>query len=165
LNAGIQLQTFNRWLEIAENPPRGAGCPDRFVLLLHRTQLIRHPCPGAPAAELPINGFSADPALDSLLTAVGRKSASFRDPFRSASGVPAKPALAVAWSPEMLPDWTLILEQDVDAALRPITALTEDFHGPAHVAFALGAAACVPLAALLWRRGRRRPPVAGTDLS
>ena len=78
LNAGIQLQTFNRWLEIAENPPRGAGCPDRFVLLLHRTQLIRHPCPGVPAAELPINGFSADPALDTLLKAAGRKSASFR---------------------------------------------------------------------------------------
>jgi len=156
LNAGIQLQTFNRWLEVAENPPGDAGCPDRFVLLLHRTQLIRHPCPGAGAATLPVNGFSADPAVESLLKAAGRKSASFRDPLRSASGAPAKPALAVAWSLETLPDWTLILEEDVDAALRPITALTRNFHGPAHVAFALGAVACVPLAALLWQRRRKR---------
>src|SRR5262249_30340312 len=95
LSAGIQLQTFNRWLEIAEHPPRDAGCPDRFVLLLHRTQLIRHPCPGARTAELPVNGFSADPAVESLLKAAGRKSASFSDPLRSASGAPAKPALAV----------------------------------------------------------------------
>ncbi|HJZ76964.1 MAG TPA: protein kinase [Vicinamibacterales bacterium] len=165
LSAGIQLQTFNRWLEIAENPPDAAGCPDRFVLLLHRTQLIRHPCPDRRAAELPVNGFSGDPAVDSLLNAGGRKSASFRDPLRSANGAPAKPALAVAWSLETLPDWTLILEQDVDAALRPITALTRDFHGPAHLAFALGAAACVPLAALLWRRGRWRPSAEGNERS
>jgi len=165
LNAGIQLQTFNRWLEIAENPAGDAGCPDRFVLLLHRTQLIRHPCPRPQAAELPVNGFSADPAVDSLLKAGGRKSASFRDPLRSASGAPAKPALAVASSLDTLPDWTLILEEDVDTALRPITALTEDFRGPAHLAFALGAAACVPLAALLWWRGRWRPPAADNEIS
>jgi serine/threonine protein kinase len=162
LFAGIQLQTFNRWLEIAENTPRDGGCPDRFVLLLHRTQLIRHPCPAPRAAELPVNGFSADPAVESLLKAAGRKSASFHDPLRSASGAPAKPALAVASSLETLPDWTLILEQDVDVALRPITVLTRDFHGPAHVAFALGALAGVPLAALLWRR--RRAPAADNQL-
>ena len=163
LNAGIQLQTFNRWLEIAENPHPDAGCPDRFVLLLHRTQLIRHPCPGARAAELPVNEFFLDPAVDRLLEAADRKSASFRDPLRSASGAAAPAALAVAWSLESLPDWTLILEQDVDAALRPITALTEDFHGPAQLAFALGAAVCVPLVALLWWRGPWRLPGAGNE--
>jgi serine/threonine protein kinase len=165
LNAGIQLHTFNRWLEVAENPRADASCPERFVLLLHRTQLIRHPCPGSGAAELPVNGFALDPAVDSLLKAADRKSASFRDPLRSAAGDTSRPALAVAWSLEALPDWTLILEQDMDAALRPITALTEDFHGPAQLAFALAAAVCVPLAALLWRRARSRPAAAGTGPS
>jgi serine/threonine protein kinase len=163
LSAGIQLHTFNRWLEIAENPRADAGCPDRFVLLLHRTQLIRHPCPGARAAELPVNEFSRDRAVDSLLKAADRKSASFRDPLRSANGAAAPTALAVVWSLESLPDWTLILEQDVDAALRPITALTEDFHGPAQLAFALAAAVCVPLVALLWWRGPWRLPAAGNE--
>ena len=168
LNAGIQLQTFNRWLEIAENPSGDSRCPDRFVLLLHRTQLIRHPCPGPGAAELPVTGFADDPAVATLLKAAGRKSTTFRDPLRTGDGAASGAALAVAWSLEMLPDWTLILEQDMDAALRPITALTEDFHGPAQLAFALGAAACVPLAALLWWRGRWRQAAAGngrtTDL-
>lgn len=158
LNAGIQLQTFNRWLEIAENPPADAGCPDRFVLLLHRTQLIRHPCPGPHAADLPVAGFANDRSVNTLLGNAGGKSANFHDPLRSGDDGSSKAALAVAWSLETLPDWILILEQDVDAALRPITALTEDFHGPAQLAFALGAAACVPLAALLWRRGRWRQP-------
>jgi serine/threonine protein kinase len=156
LNAGIQLPTFNRWLEIAENRSSDGGCPDRFVLLLHRTQLVRHPCPGPNAAELPVNEFSRNPAVDALLKGTGRRSASFQDPVRSGNGVTPKPALAVAWPLDTLPDWTLILEQDVDVALRPITALTEDFHGPAHLAFAIGAAAFLPLAVLLWWSGRSR---------
>ena len=117
---------------------------------------------------MPVTGFSDDPAVATLLKAAGRKSTTFRDPLRAGDGAASGAALAVAWSLEMLPDWTLILEQDMDAALRPITALTEDFHGPAQLAFALGAAACVPLAALLWWRGRWRQPAAGngrtTDL-
>jgi serine/threonine protein kinase len=156
LSAGIQLQTFNRWLEIAENLPRDGACPDRFVLLLHRTQLIRHPCPRASAAELPVNGFSGEPAVDALLKAAGRRSVSFRDPLRSGNGSAPKPALAVAWSLDTLPDWTLILEQDVDVALRPIVALTKGFQSPAHVAFAFGAATLLPLAVLLWWSGRWR---------
>jgi hypothetical protein len=164
LNAGIQLQTFNRWLEVAENPPNDAGCPDRFVLLLHRTQLIRHPCPGPRAAELPVAEFSRDPAVEALLKAAGRRSRTFQDPLRSGEGVASGPTLAVAWSLDALSDWTLILEQDVDVALRPITALTDDFHGPAHLAFALGAAACIPLAVLLWWGGRWRPRTARSEL-
>ena len=61
----------------------------------------------------------------------------------------------------------LLLQEVIDAIER-ITALTEDFHGPAQLAFALGAAACVPLAALLWWRARWRQAAAGngrtTDL-
>jgi serine/threonine protein kinase len=150
LNAGIQLRTFNRWLEIAENLPGDGGCPDRFVLLLHRTQLIRHPCPRPSAAELPVNGFSGEPAVEALLKVTGRRSASFRDPLRSGNGVATNPALAVAWSLDTLPDWTLIFEQDIDVALRPIVALTKS---PARVAFAFGAAAFLALAGLLWWSG------------
>jgi len=163
LNAGIQLQTFNRWLEIAENLPRDGGCPDRFVLLLHRTQLIRHPCPGPTAAELPVNGFSRELAVDALLKISGRKSVNFRDPLRSGNAVAPKPALAVAWSLDPLPEWTLILEQDVDVALRPIEALTKGFQSPARMAFAFGAAALIPLAALLWWSGGWRTRTQDND--
>ncbi len=163
LDAGIQLPTFNRWLGIAENLPQDGGCPDRFVLLLHRTQLIRHPCPRATAAELPVNGFSREPAVDALLKASGRRSVNFLDPLRSGNGVAAKPALAVAWSLDPLPDWTLILEQDVEVALRPIEALTKGFDSPAHIAFAFGTAALLPLALLLWWSGSWRARAQDTD--
>lgn len=155
VSAGIQLKTFNRWLEIAEHVPGEATCPDSFVLLLHRTQLIRHPCPASTARLLPIMEFSNEPSVRDLLNGSERKTSNFRDPLRwseNSSG----PALAVASVLDNLPDWTLILEQDVDVALRPITALTAEFHGPAHLAFALGAAAFVPLAGLLLWRGRAR---------
>jgi hypothetical protein len=105
---------------------------------------------------LPVNDFSGEPAVDALLKVTGRRSVSFRDPLRSRKGVEMKPALAVAWSLDTLPDWTLILEQDVDVALRPIVALTKGFHSPAHVAFAFGAATLLPLAVLLWWSGRWR---------
>jgi serine/threonine protein kinase len=161
LSAGIQLKTFNRWLEIAENLPSDGACPDQFVLLLHRTQLIRHPCSPSAAPMLPVMGFSNEPAVSALLKAAGRRTANFRDPLRSTGSTTSGPALAVAWSLDNLPDWTLILEQDVDVALKPITGLTTDFHGPAHLAFALGAAAFVPLVGLLWWRGRARVPSGG----
>jgi hypothetical protein len=90
--------------------------------------------------------------------------ASFRDPLRWSEGTLATPALAVAWSLDRLPDWTLILQQDVGVALEPITAA--DFHRPAHLAFALSVAAFVPLVVLLWwsGRGRPRPRTAGPQL-
>jgi hypothetical protein len=157
------LQTFNRWLEIAENLPHDGGCPDRFVLLLHRTQLIRHPCPRPTATELPVNGFSREPAVDALLTVSGRRSVDFLDPLRSGNGVAPKPAVAVAWSLDPLPEWTLILEQDVDVALRPIEALTKGFQSPAHIAFAFGAAALLPLAGLLWWSGGWRARTQDND--
>ncbi len=156
LNAGIQLSTFNRWLEIAENLAGEGGCPDRFVLLLHRTQLIRHPCPRQGAAELPVDGFSSEPAVDALLKVPGRRSDGFRDPLRSEDGVTTKPALAVALPLDTLPDWTLVLQHDVDVALRPIATLTRGLHSPAHLAFAFGAAVLFPLAGLLWWSRRWR---------
>jgi serine/threonine protein kinase len=162
LNAGIQLKTFNRWLEIAENVPSDGACPDQFVLLLHRTQLIRHPCPLSAMPTLPVMEFSNEPAVKALLTAAGRRSANFRDPLRFKESTTSGPALAVAWPLDHLPDWTLILEQDVDVALKPITGLTTDFHGPAHLAFALGALAFVPLVGLLWWRVRAPLPVTGS---
>jgi hypothetical protein len=83
-------------------------------------------------------------------------STSFVDPQRFAAGGPATPALAVARSPDSLPDWVLVLEQDVDAALRPITALTDDFHTPAHVALWFGFGALILLLGMVWRGGHWR---------
>lgn len=54
LIAGIHLQAFNGWLEVAENRPHDGECPDRFVLLLHRAQLIRHPCQDPASTPLPV---------------------------------------------------------------------------------------------------------------
>jgi len=153
LIAGIHLQAFNGWLEVAENRPHDGECPDRFVLLLHRAQLIRHPCQDPASTPLPVEAFMDEPSVESLLEAPGRRTANFRDPLRSSG---RGPALGVAASLDRLPDWTLILEQDVEVALKPITALTADFHGPAHLAFGLGLAAFVPLVALLWWGGRWR---------
>jgi hypothetical protein len=156
LFAGIHLGTFNAWLGIAESQRRDGGCPDRFVLLVHRDQLIRHPCAAPDAAPLPVADFAGQPALEALLAAPGRMSASFVDPLRSVSRGAATPALAVARSPDLLPDWTLILEQDIDAALRPITALNDDFQTPARTALTAGFIALVLLVVLLWRGGHWR---------
>jgi len=153
LNAGIHLETFNAWLAVAENRPRTLDCPDRFILLLHRGELLRHPCPAAGAAPLPIRDFSRQHALEALFTSPGRRTTAFRDPLRSAGDASAGPALAVARTLDSLPDWTLVLEQNVDAALRPITALTDDFDRPAHFALVLGLAALILLVALLWSGG------------
>ena len=155
LFAGIHLGTFNAWLGVAENRPPEGGCPDRFVLLVHRDQLIRHPCAAPGAGPLPVAAFAAQPAVQALLVAPGRMSTSFVDPLRP-SGERATPALAVARSPDSLPDWTLILEQDIDVALRPITALNDDFQTPARMALTSGFIALVLLAVLLWRGGHWR---------
>jgi hypothetical protein len=157
LNAGIHLQAFNEWLQIAERRPGDGGCPERFVLLLHRTQLIRHPCPGPSAPQLPVDGFSDHAAVADLLKTPGRSTSGFRDSLRSSDAAPAPLALAVASTLDKLPDWKLLLEQDVDVALQPMTALTADFHGPAHLAFALGMAAFLALAVLVWWGARARP--------
>ena len=164
LNAGIRLDTFNGWLQIAESQPGGGQCRDRFILLMHRQQLIRHPCPASNAMPLPVSGFSDLAAVRELLNAPAQRTANFVDPLRAtgehgttrANPAPGPTALAVASSPPTMPEWTLILEQDVDAALRPITSLTADFQGPAHVAFAFGGVAFVSLVVLLWWGGQLR---------
>jgi len=156
LNAGIHLETFNAWLAIAENRPQHGGCPDRFVLLMHRDQLLRHPCPAPDAAPLPVAGFTSQSAVMTLFSAPERSATSFLDPMRTTRDGPAAPALAVAQSPASLSQWTLVLQQDVDAALRPITALTDDFRRPARIALFLGFGALVLLLALLWRDGQWR---------
>ena len=70
------------------------------------------------ATPLPVADFASHPAVQTLLrTPGGQISASFVDPYDRVGRT--TPALAVARSPDSLPDWTLILEQDIDAALRP----------------------------------------------
>jgi hypothetical protein len=76
--------------------------------------------------------------------------------LRSNETVTPSDALAVTATLEKLPDWTLLLEQDVDAALQPITSLTDDFHGPARLAFIFGIVAFVALAGLVWWSARTR---------
>jgi hypothetical protein len=118
---------------------------------MHRAQLLRHPCSAPGAAALPVADYLKQAAVQSLLYAPGGMSATFQDPMRAVAGSTESPALAVAKSLDALPDWTLILQQDVDAALRPITALTDDFHRPAHLALTFGFAALILLVGLLWR--------------
>jgi serine/threonine protein kinase len=156
LNAGIHLETFNAWLAVAESRPGDRGCPDRFILLLHRGELLRHPCPAPGATPLPIRDFSKHVALEALFKSPTRRTTAFIDPLQSSSEGSASPALAVARPLDSLLDWALVLEQDVDAALRPITALTDDFHRPAHYAVVLGLGALTLLAALLWWGGQWR---------
>jgi hypothetical protein len=162
LNAGIHLGTFSAWLGIAEHQSPGT-CPDRFVMLLHRGQLLRHPCSASGAAPLPVADYLSQAAVQALLRAPGKMSASFLDPMRAAAGSTTPRALAVARSLESMPDWTLILQQDVDAALRPITALTDDFHKPAHFGLTFGFVALVLLVVLLWRGGFWRAVLRSTD--
>jgi hypothetical protein len=164
LNAGIHLGTFNAWLGLAESQTGGI-CPDRFVLLMHRGQLLRHPCSATEAAPLPVAGYLNQAAVQSLLRAPGGMSANFQDPMRAVTGSTNSPALAVAKSLDVLPDWTLILQQDVDAALRPITALTDDFHKPAHLALGFGFGALILLVVLLWRGGFWRALLPSSDVS
>jgi len=164
LNAGIHLETFNAWLGLAESQS-GGKCPDRFVMLMHRGQLLRHPCAAPSADPLPVAGYLNQAAVQSLLNAPGKMAEKFHDPMRAVPGSDDSPALAVAKSLDALPDWTLILQQDVDAALRPITALTDDFHKPAHLALGFGFGALILLVVLLWRGGFWRALLRSSDVS
>ena len=156
VNAGIHLNAFNGWLQVAEGPLTDRGCPERFVLLIHKDQLIRHPCLAPKSSPLPVSKFLDLHAVSELFKQPGRRSPAFRDPLRSSETVTASDALAVTASLEKLPDWSLVLEQDVDAVLQPITSLTDDFHGPARLAFIFGIVAFLALAGLLWWSARTR---------
>jgi len=153
--ATLQLDTFNEWLAVAESRPDERACPDAFILLLHRGQLLRHPCPepGAPSPPVAREGFSATETVQELLA--DRVSRRFRDPLRP-DRAELDSDLAVAASLPDHPEWTVVVVQDRGAALRPLTRMTGRLRRLGRVVLALGGAALAVLVAMLWRLGRRR---------
>ena len=152
IGATLRMATFYEWLAVAENKPAAGGCPDSFVLLVYRDQLLRHPCPSPDMPPLPARAgdFWEKPALKELMASPFASSLEFRDPMRhTENGLPIV-SLAVVKSPETLSQWKIILVQDVEAALRPMAALFEDFRRPAEIALGIGGLALIVLIALLW---------------
>ena len=154
----LRLETFHDWLAVAENRSEGSGCPDSFVLLMYHDQLLRHPCPSADAPALPVGatGFLDQPSLKKLMASASKSSTEFYDPLRRGpDGLPIV-SLAVARSPQALAQWTIILVQDIDTALRPMAALSRDFRRPAKIALGVGGAALIVLVGLLWWGERKK---------
>ncbi|MCP4657217.1 MAG: hypothetical protein GY856_17550 [bacterium] len=54
------------------------------------------------------------------------------------------------------PEWTVVVVQDRDAALRPLTRMTGRLRRLGWLVLALGGAALAVLVAMLWRLGRGR---------
>ncbi len=155
LTATLPLAAFYEWLEGTEGRSSGQACPERFVLLTHRGQLLRHPCPdiGDPQAPVDRDGFFSTAPVQDLLS--GGVSRGFRDPLRP--GLPSSPAdLAVAARLPSHPDWNLIVVQDRDAALRPLTRLTARLRRLGQLATAVGIVVLAALVGLLWHAGRQR---------
>jgi len=156
LAATIHLGTFNGWLAMAEGRSPDAACPERLVLLLHRGQLLRHPCPQPDVPQPPVDreGFFATAAVRDLLA--DGLSRSFHDPLRR--GLPAsRPGdLAVAVSLAEHPDWTVVVVQDRGAALRPLARLTGRLRFLGRIALAVAGVVLLVLGGLL--RSRRGEP-------
>lgn len=154
LAATLHMQTFNEWLEVTESRAPGEACPDRFVLLLHRGQLLRHPCPELEAARPPVDraGFWAAVPVQDLLER--RESRTYRDPLRPRA---ALVDLAVAAPLPTHPEWTVIVVQNRAAALRPLTRLSDRLRLLGQVATAVGGVVLALLVGLVWHGGRRGP--------
>ena len=145
LAATLHLDTFNQWLESAEGEVEG-GCPDRFVVLLHRDQLVRHPCPAAGAARPPLDraGFAGTPEVAMLLERT--ESLEFVDPLGDGHS-----RLAVVERLEHNPEWRLLLLHDRDSVVSALGQLGRRLRLLGLVAVTLGLAVVVVLGLLLWR--------------
>lgn len=148
LSASLHLATFNEWLESIDTETPNSGCPSRFVLLLHRGQLLWHPCPEAEAPRPPVRRF-ADSLQDLLTT---QKSPEFRDPLRPQRFATGPPDLAVAVPLKTLPEWTVIVVQDREAALQPLGDLTGGLRWLGQAATVVTALLFIFLAAPFLRR-------------
>ena len=95
-------------------------------------------------------------SVKELMASPSKSSREFHDPMRSSSGGPPIISLAAASSPDTLPQWTVILVQDIDAALRPMAALSSDFRLTAMIALAVGGLALLVLIGLLWWGERKK---------
>jgi hypothetical protein len=152
LAASLELETFNDWIGRAEGRPAG-DCPSRFSVLLERGQLVRHPCPGPGAPAVPVDGWAEREELRSLLGKAGGRSERFADPMAG-----GRVHLASWARLEENPDWVAILQEDREAAMRPLSELSEQLRVMAWIALGLGALGLVALWGLLFRATRE--PVA-----
>ncbi len=157
LAATVHLATFNEWIADAEGPKNDTGCPDRFAVLLNRGQLVRHPCPADPGAELPMGreGYFETEWVHRLVSSEIGRSDSYLDPLRA-----GRPHFAAMTRFRENPDWMTIVEHDRILAMSPITSLSESFAALAWLGAGFGLAVVVGIWALLYRLIREEP--AGT---
>ncbi|MEM1207003.1 MAG: protein kinase [Acidobacteriota bacterium] len=120
LAATLHLDTLNEWLSAAESRPADGGCPERLVVLLHRGQLVRHPCPaeGMNEPPLPPADYFDRRGMLELLDHGSRTHASYQDPLR-----PGQVFLAAASPFGTGDDWIALVLQDRHRALEPLDAL------------------------------------------
>lgn len=149
LAATLHLDTFNRWLASAEAAEGLApdGCPERYIVLLHRDQVVRHPCPtsGKPMPPVERGDFFDRGSVRQLLRE--GESRSFTDPL-IAQG-PTR--LAVVEKLESNPEWTLLLVHDRGVALAALGRLGSRLRLLGWVALSVGLAVVVLLGFLLFR--------------
>lgn len=156
LAATLHLETFQEWLSGAEfgsrngdasrRETRDGACPERMVLLLHRGQLVRHPCPSVEGEQLPILGY-----LEGKIAAQIRQSGDlamlqFEDPLR-----PGVDLIAAATRLENHAGWTALVLQERSRALAPLRRLAQSVRRLAWIGTAVGLAMVLGLYALLFR--------------
>ncbi|MEM6793899.1 MAG: serine/threonine protein kinase [Acidobacteriota bacterium] len=153
LAATLELGTFNEWLSDTEGEALPTGCPERFVVLLNRGQLVRHPCPGAGLAQPPLGPeeYLAKTSVPALLETEAQAAAEFADPLR-----PGTPFLVVAQRLEQHPDWVALVLHDRSAAVAPVAALAGRLRDLVRIAAGVGLLVIGTLWLLLWRV--TRPP-------
>lgn len=152
LAATLELGTFNKWLDQAEESPAEDGCPDRFTVLMHRDQLVRHPCVavGLPSPPLAAPEFHDQAAVWRLMMTDTGSTADYADPLR-----PGQVYLAAWCRLEQNPKWMVIVQQVKSEALRPIDELVERFGLMARIAAAIGLAIVATLWFLILRMTRQ----------
>ncbi|MEM1182958.1 MAG: serine/threonine protein kinase [Acidobacteriota bacterium] len=155
LAATLHLETFNEWLSSTEIRRADSECPDRFVILVNRGQVVRHPCPApsAPAPPVGPESFFHQPSVQELLNRTPMESSDFLDPLR-----PGERFIAAARRLDGHPDWVALVLQNRQAAVAPVEALTERLASLARIAGGLGLAVVAALWLLLWRVTRSPGP-------
>jgi hypothetical protein len=145
VSATLHLATFNQWLADAEGPPTGSGCPKRFAVLLNQGQLLRHPCPAAGSAPLPVapSGYFEQPEVRRLLETA--RLADFRDPLRLER---VHVAAATTFVENL--DWQAIVQVDRAEAMAPVTTLDASFAFMGLLAGSIGVLTLVGVWTLLY---------------
>ncbi|MEM9530558.1 MAG: serine/threonine protein kinase [Pseudomonadota bacterium] len=140
LAATLHLPTFNEWLREAEGDAKPGECADRYAVLLNDGQLVRHPCPGEVSLPLGPAEFLETPAVQALMDSEAGRSDRFEDPVNGTEMLAAYQALGAN------PKWQVVVQQSREAALSPLTGLSERFRTLGWVAAGLG----LVLVGILW---------------